>query len=163
LGDVIVPEPVQDAQRDAIKADKDRQRYQQDAETYRNDVVPRARGQAAKNLLDAEAYRLQVLAIAQGDTSRFDQVLSQYEHAPAVTRERMYLETMENVYKNSRKVIVDTKGSNSMMYLPLDKLISSGPQSISNPNDTMTVAPSARLPEIQVTPVEDPARARGGR
>jgi membrane protease subunit HflK len=163
LNDVIVPEPVQDAQRDAIKADKDRQRYQQDAETYRNDVVPRARGQAAKNLLDAEAYRLQVLAIAQGDTSRFDQVLNQYEHAPAVTRERMYLETMENVYKNSRKVIVDVKGGNSMFYLPLEKLISSGPQSISNPNDTMTVAPQTRLPEIQVTPVEDPARARGVR
>jgi modulator of FtsH protease HflK len=162
LGDVIVPDPVQDAQRDAIKADKDRQRYQQDAETYRNDVVPRARGQAAKNLLDAEAYRLQVLALALGETSRFDQVLSQYEHAPAVTRERMYLETMENVYKNSRKVLVDTKGSNSMLYLPLEKLISSGPQSISNPNDTMTVAP-ARLPEIQVTPMEDPARARGVR
>jgi modulator of FtsH protease HflK len=164
LNDVIVPEPVQDAQRDAIKADKDRQRYQQDAETYRNDVVPRARGAASKNLLDAEAYRLQVLAIAQGETSRFDQVLNQYEHAPAVTRERMYLETMENVYKNSRKVIVDVKGGNSnMFYLPLEKLISSGPQSISNPNDTMTVAPQTRLPEIQVTPVEDPARARGAR
>jgi modulator of FtsH protease HflK len=164
LNDVIVPEPVQDAQRDAIKADKDRQRYQQDAETYRNDVVPRARGAASKNLLDAEAYRLQVLAIAQGETSRFDQVLNQYEHAPAVTRERMYLETMENVYKNSRKVIVDVKGGNSnMFYLPLEKLISSGPQSISNPNDTMTVAPQTRLPEIQVTPVEDPSRARGAR
>jgi membrane protease subunit HflK len=164
LNDVIVPEPVQDAQRDAIKADKDRQRYQQDAETYRNDVVPRARGAASKNLLEAEAYRLQVLAIAQGETSRFDQVLNQYEHAPAVTRERMYLETMENVYKNSRKVIVDVKGGNSnMFYLPLEKLISSGPQSISNPNDTMTVAPQTRLPEIQVTPVEDPARARGVR
>jgi membrane protease subunit HflK len=163
LNDVIVPEPVQDAQRDAIKADKDRQRFQQDAETYRNDVVPRARGQAAKNVLDAEAYRAQVLAIAQGDTSRFDQVLSQYERAPAVTRERMYLEAMENVYKNSRKVIVDAKGgNNSMFYLPLDKLIS-GSQGVSNPNDTMTVAPSARLPEIQVTPVEDPSRARGGR
>ncbi len=162
LGDVIVPEPVQDAQRDAIKADKDRQRYQQDAETYRNDVVPRARGAAAKNLLDAQAYRLQVLALAQGETSRFDQVLAQYEHAPAVTRERMYLETMENVYKNSRKVIVDTKGGNNMMYLPLEKLIASGPQSISNPNDTLTVAPQ-RLPEIQVTPAEDPARARGVR
>ena len=163
LGDVIVPEPVQDAQRDAIKADKDRQRYQQDAETYRNDVVPRARGQASKNLLDAEAYRLQVLALAQGETSRFDQVLNQYERAPAVTRERMYLETMENVYRNSRKVIVDTKGSNSMMYLPLEKLISQGAQSISNPNDTLMVAPQTRLPEIQVTPVEDPARARGVR
>ena len=73
---------VQDAQRDAIKADKDRQRYQQDAETYRNDVLPRARGAAAKEVLDAEAYRLQVLALAQGETSRFDQVLAQYEHAP---------------------------------------------------------------------------------
>src|SRR5271155_3809395 len=160
LGEVIVPEPVQDAQRDAIKADKDRQRYQQEAETYRNDVLPRARGQAAKNLLDAEAYRLQVLALAQGETSRFDQVLAQYEHAPAVTRERMYLETMENVYKNSRKVIVDTKGGSNMFYLPLDKLIAPGPQSIANPNDTMTVPP-ARVPEIQVAPAEDPARARG--
>src|SRR5271170_4119657 len=162
LGDVIVPDPVQDAQRDAIKADKDRQRYQQDAETYRNDVVPRARGQAAKNLLDAEAYRLQVLALAQGETSRFDQVLAQYEHAPAVTRERMYLETMENVYKNSRKVIVDAKTGNSLLYLPLDKLIAPGRDSISMPNDTMTVAPQ-RLPEIQVSPAEDPARARGQR
>ena len=99
---------------------------QQDAETYRNDVVPRARGEAAKEMLDAEAYRLQVLALAQGETSRFDQVLAQYEHAPAVTRERMYLETMENVYKNSRKVIVDTKNGGNMLYLPLDKLISAG-------------------------------------
>ena len=139
LGEVIVPEPVQDAQRDAIKADKDRQRYQQDAETYRNDVVPRARGAAAKEILDAEAYRLQVLALAHGETSRFDQVLAQYEHAPAVTRERMYLETMENVYKNSRKVIVDTKNGGNMLYLPLDKLISAGPQSITMPNDTLTV------------------------
>jgi modulator of FtsH protease HflK len=162
LGEVVVPEQVQDAQRDAIKAGKDRQRFQQEAETYRNDVVPRARGQAAKVVLDAEAYRLQVLAIAQGETSRFDQILSQYEHAPAVTRERMYLETMEGVYKNSRKVIVDTKGGNSMFYLPLEKLIQ-GAQSISNPNDNLTVAPQTRLPEIQVTPVEDPARARGVR
>jgi len=161
LGEVIVPEPVQDAQRDAIKADKDRQRFQQDAETYRNDVVPRARGMAAKEILDGEAYRLQVLALAQGETSRFDQVLAQYEHAPAVTRERMYLETMENVYKNSRKVIVDTKNGGNMLYLPLDKLISAGPQSVTLPNDTMTVP--ARVPEVQVSPAEDPARARGVR
>jgi modulator of FtsH protease HflK len=162
LTDVNVPEAVQDAQRDAIKADKDRQRYQQEAELYRNDVLPRARGEAAKQLQDAQAYQLQVLAIAKGETSRFDQVLEQYERSPAVTRERMYLDTMGNVYKNSRKVIVDTKNNNSMMYLPLDKLIAPGPQSISMPNDTMTVAP-ARVPEVQVTPVEDPARARGVR
>jgi membrane protease subunit HflK len=161
LGEVIVPEPVQDAQRDAIKADKDRQRFQQDAETYRNDVVPRARGAASKEILDAEAYRLQVLALARGETSRFDQVLGQYEHAPAVTRERMYLETMENVYKNSRKIIVDTKNGGNMLYLPLDKLISTGPQSITMPNDTLTVP--ARAPEAQAVPPEDPARARGVR
>jgi membrane protease subunit HflK len=162
LTDVNVPEAVQDAQRDAIKADKDRQRYQQEAELYRNDVIPRARGEAAKEIQDAEAYQLQVLAVAQGETSRFDQVLEQYDHSPAVTRERMYLDTMGNVYKNSRKVIVDTKNGNSMMYLPLDKLIGPGPQSISMPNDTMTVAP-ARVPEVQVQPLEDPARARGVR
>jgi modulator of FtsH protease HflK len=162
LTDVNVPEAVQDAQRDAIKADKDRQRYQQEAELYRNDVLPRARGEAAKQLQDAEAYRLQVLAVAQGETARFDQVLEQYDRAPAVTRERMYLDTMGNVYKNSRKVILDTKNGNSMMYLPLDKLIAPGPQSISMPNDTMTVAP-ARVPDVQVAPLEDPARVRGVR
>jgi membrane protease subunit HflK len=74
----------------------------------------------------------------------------------------MYLDTMGNVFKNSRKVIVDTKSGNNMMYLPLEKLIGPGPQSISMPNDTMTVAP-ARVPEVQVSPVEDPARARGVR
>src|SRR5882762_278803 len=162
LEDVYVPEAVQDAQRDALKADKDRQRYQQEAELYRNDVLPRARGEASKQLQDAEAYRLQVLAVAKGETGRFDQVLEQYERSPAVTRERMYLDTMGNVYKNSRKVIIDTKNNNSMMYLPLDKLIAPGPQSINMPNDTMTVAP-ARVPDVQVAPIEDPARARGVR
>ena len=124
LTDVNVPEAVQDAQRDAIKADKDRQRFSQEAETYRNDVLPRARGSAAKEVQDAEAYRLQVQAQAQGDTARFDQVLGQYQKAPKVTRERMYLETIENVYKNARKVIVDTKGSNNVLYLPLAKKLS---------------------------------------
>jgi membrane protease subunit HflK len=159
LTDVNVPEAVQDAQRDAIKADKDRQRYQQEAELYRNDVLPRARGEAAKRLQDAEAYRAQVLAVAQGDTSRFDQILEQYERSPAVTRERMYLDTMGNVLKNSRKVIVDVKNGNNMMYLPLDKLLTPEPQSNSLQNDNMTVAPS-RLPEVQVAPIEDPSRAR---
>jgi membrane protease subunit HflK len=162
LTDVNVPEAVQDAQRDAIKADKDRQRYQQEAELYRNDVLPRARGEAAAKLQDAEAYKLQVVALAQGETARFDQVLAQYEHSPAVTRERMYLETMENVYRNSRKVFVDAKNGNSMMYLPLDKLMSGAAQSPNSPNDTMTVAP-ARIPEVQVAQPEDPARARGVR
>jgi len=160
LTDVNVPDAVQDAQRDAIKADKDRQRYQQDAEAYRNDVLPRARGKAAKDVLDAEAYQLQVVALSQGETARFDQVLAQYERAPGVTRERMYLETLESVYKSSHKVLVDTKNGGNMMYLPLDKLLSGSQPAISSPNDTMTVAPS-RTPEVQVTPPEDPARSRG--
>jgi membrane protease subunit HflK len=162
LTEVNVPEAVQDAQRDAIKADKDRQRYQQEAELYRNDVLPRARGAAAKELQDAAAYKLQVIALAQGDTARFNQVLAQYERAPGVTRERMYIETMENVYKNSRKVLMDTKNGNNMMYLPLDKLISTAPGAVTLPNDTMTVAP-ARLPESAAPLPEDPARARGVR
>jgi len=162
LTDMNVPEAVQDAQRDAIKAGKDRQRFQQEAELYRNDVVPRAHGAAEKEVLDAEAYRQQVLAIAQGETSRFDQVLAQYKQAPGVTRERMYLETMENVYRNSRKVIVDAKGGNNVMYLPLDKIIANLPQNITNPNDTMTVAPG-RPAELPAQATDDPARARGVR
>jgi len=159
LQDVIVPEPVQDAQRDAIKAGKDRQRIQQDAETYRNDVVPRARGEAAKLLLDAEAYRLQVVALAQGETSRFDQVLAQYEHAPAVTRERMYLDTLEDVYKNARKVVVDTKGSGNVLYLPIDKLIAAGSTALNSSDAQAT----PRLPEVQVSTSDDSARSRGVR
>jgi membrane protease subunit HflK len=163
LIEVGVPEAVQDAQRDAIKANKDRQRYQEEAEIYRNDVLPRARGAAAKELQDAQAYKLQVIDLAQGETARFDQVLAQYEHAPAVTRERMYLETMENIYKNARKVFLDAKsGSNNMIYLPLDKLMSSSPQSITLPNDTMTVAP-VKIPDVQVLPPEDASRVRGVR
>jgi membrane protease subunit HflK len=163
LTDVNVPEAVQDAQRDAIKADKDRQRYQQEAELYRNDVLPRARGEAAAKLQDAEAYKAQVVALASGETSRFDQVLAQYERSPAVTRERMYIDTMENIYKNSRKVFIDSKTGTGMLYLPLDKLMSGTPSTVTMPNDTMTVAPAARIPDVQLTPPEDPSRARGVR
>jgi modulator of FtsH protease HflK len=161
LQGIVLPEAVQDAQRDAIKAGKDRDRIEQDAENYRNDIVPKARGAAAKEVLDAEAYKQQVQALAEGQTARFDQVLGQYDHAPAVTRERMYLDTMEEVYKNAHKVIVDTKGSGNMLYLPLDKLIGGGPAA-SSPSDAVTVTPT-RLPEVQVSPPEDPARARGVR
>ncbi len=160
LTDVNVPEPVQEAQRDAIKADKDRQRYQQEAQTYRNDLLPRARGEAAKMLQDASAYQAKVVDMAQGDTARFDQVYAQYQKAPAVTRERMYLGTMEQVYKNSRKVLIDTKGGNNVMYLPLDKLISPPPPAA--PTDIVPVTP-LRTPESQSAPADAGARARGVR
>jgi membrane protease subunit HflK len=160
LQDVNVPDAVHDAQLDAIAADKDRQRFQQDAETYRNDILPKARGQASKEVLDAEAYRLQVVALSQGETARFDQVLGQYEHAPAVTRQRIYLETMDNVYRAARKVIVDTKnGNNNVIYLPLDKLIAPGAPLSTIQNDALS-SPQSRVPEVQVMPAEDPARKR---
>ena len=162
LTDVNVPEAVQEAQRDAIKADKDRQRYQQEAELYRNDVLPRARGTAAKTVQDAEAYQAQVVALAQGDAARFDEVLAQYERAPAVTRERMYLETMEGVYKNAHKVLIDAKAG-SLMYLPLDKLIGAAPPPVALPNDAMTVPP-ARPPDAQnAAAPSDAGRERGVR
>ena len=160
LTDVNVPEPVQEAQRDAIKADKDRQRYQQEAETYRNDLLPRARGEAAKMLQDASAYQAKVVALAQGDTARFDQVYAQYQKAPAVTRERMYLATMEQVYKNSHKVLLDTKGGSNVIYLPLDKLIAS-PAPATAPGDLVPITP-LRTPDSQ-NPPSDAARARGVR
>jgi len=103
-----------------------------------------------------------VLALAQGATARFDQVLSQYDRAPAVTRERIYLDTMDQVYKNARKVIVDTKGAGNMLYLPIDKLLPPGTQPLGGSGDNGANAPT-RLPEVQVTPTEDPARARGVR
>ncbi|HUX73763.1 MAG TPA: FtsH protease activity modulator HflK [Steroidobacteraceae bacterium] len=148
LTDVNVPEPVQEAQRDAIKADKDRQRYQQEAELFRNDILPRARGAAAKAVQDAEAYQAKVVALAQGDSARFDQVFAQYQRAPAVTRERMYLGTMEEVYKNARKVLVDTKGANNVMYLPLDKLIAAPAAAVTGaqagaPKSDAAAAPAA--------------------
>ena len=159
LTGVNVPDAVREAQLDAIKADKDRQRFQQEAETYRNDVLPRARGAAAKEVIDAEAYRSKVQAVAQGETSRFDQVLGQYERAPAVTRERIYIETMDGIYRGARKVVLDTRNGNSMMYLPLDKLFA--PNALAPlPNDLLS-APASRIPEVQVVPSEDPARSRG--
>jgi membrane protease subunit HflK len=158
---VNVPDAVQDAQRDAIKADKDRQRYQQDAETYRNDILPKARGAAAKEVLDAEAYKIKVVALAKGETSRFDQVLGQYERAPAVTRERMYLDTMESVYKSSRKIINDVKGGGNMMYLPLDKLMAPGGQGSASQGD-LPGLPQMHAPDSSSSS-EDPARARGVR
>jgi membrane protease subunit HflK len=88
-------------------------------------------------------------------------VLAQYEHAPAVTRERMYLDTMTGVYKSARKVVVDTKGSGNLLYLPIDKLIAPGSAALANPSDT--AVPTTRLPEVQVSTPDDSARARGVR
>ena len=116
------PEQVQHAFNDAIKAREDKERLVNEAEAYSNDILPRARGKAARMGQEAEAYRDGLIAKANGETARFLKVLTQYKKAPTVTRERLYLETMESVLGNSNKVMVDVKKGNNLMYLPLDRL-----------------------------------------
>lgn len=118
------PEQVQAAFDDAVKAGQDRERQKNEGQAYANDVIPRARGAASRLLQESEAYRSSVTANAQGEASRFKQVLVEYQKAPAVTRDRMYLETMQKIFSSTTKVMVDSKGNNSLIYLPLDKLIS---------------------------------------
>jgi membrane protease subunit HflK len=117
------PDQVQAAFDDAVKAGQDRDRQKNEGEAYANDVVPRARGTAARLIQEAEGYKQSVIANAEGDASRFRQILVEYEKAPAVTRERMYLDMMQQVMGNISKVMVDQKNGNSLLYLPLDKLI----------------------------------------
>jgi membrane protease subunit HflK len=120
------PQSVQAAVDDTQKAGNDRDRYILEAETYANDIIPRARGNAARTLRDAEAYRDRVIAFSEGEASRFEALLGEYHKAPRVTRERLYLDAVEEVYSNANKVIIDTEGSGNLLYLPIDKLIQSG-------------------------------------
>ncbi len=123
LNEAQPPEEVQDAFADAIKAREDEQRIINEANAYRNDVVPKARGDGQGMLEDAEAYRTRVTKSAEGETERFTQLLVEYQRAPEVTRERLYLDAMEEVMANNSKVIMDTQNSGNLMYLPLDKLM----------------------------------------
>ncbi|MGA7777158.1 MAG: FtsH protease activity modulator HflK [Paraburkholderia sp.] len=120
---VQAPDQVQAAFDDAAKAHQDRERAKADAQAYANDVLPHAQADAARVVDEAKSYSDQVVAQAQGDAERFKQVYEQYSKAPAVIRERMYLDTMQHIYANSTKVFVDSKASNNVMYLPLDKLV----------------------------------------
>ncbi|BEV16276.1 FtsH protease activity modulator HflK [Herbaspirillum sp. DW155] len=117
------PEQVQAAFDDAVKAGQDRERLKNEGQAYANDVIPRASGAASRLLEEAEAYRSRVVANAEGDASRFTQVQEAYAKAPAVTRDRMYLETMQQIFANTTKVMVDVKNGSNLLYLPLDKLI----------------------------------------
>ncbi len=117
------PEQVQSAFDDVQKAGQDRERQKNEGEAYFNDVVPKARGVAQRLMLEAEGYRSRVIATAEGDATRFKQVLTEYSKAPAVTRERIYIDTMQQVYTSTSKVMVDYKGGGSLLYLPLDKLM----------------------------------------
>ncbi|MGS0742560.1 FtsH protease activity modulator HflK [Glaciimonas sp. GG7] len=117
------PEQVQAAFDDAVKAGQDRERQKNEGQAYANDVIPKARGAASRLLQEAEAYSARVTANAEGDASRFKQVLTEYQKAPAVTRDRMYLDTMQQIFANTTKVMIDAKSGNNLLYLPLDKLI----------------------------------------
>jgi modulator of FtsH protease HflK len=117
------PEAVQASVQDVVKAREDRQRTIFEAETYRNQLLPNARGAAARETQNAEAYRAEVVANAEGESQRFTQILAQYEEAPAVTRQRIYLETLEAILSSSTKVLLDTPDGNNLMYLPLDQLV----------------------------------------
>ena len=117
------PEQVQAAFDDAVKAGQDRERQKNEGQAYANDVIPRARGTAARLMEEAEGYRQRVIATAEGDASRFRQIQVEYAKAPEVTRQRMYLETMQQIYANTTKIMVDAKGQGNLLYLPLDKLM----------------------------------------
>jgi len=120
------PEQVQAAFDDAVKAGQDRERQKNEGQAYANDVIPRSRGAASRLLQEAEGYKQRVIANAEGEASRFKQVLAEYAKAPAVTRERIYIETMQQILASTSKVMMDFRGAGNLLYLPLDKLMQQG-------------------------------------
>ena len=139
IQEVSPPGPVKQAFQDVIQAREDKQRSINEAEAYRNEILPKARGAAARILEEADAYEKEVVAKAEGEAERFTKLLKEYNKAPGVTRDRLYLDMMESVLNKSSKVMVDVKGGNNLLYLPLDKLMS---RSDNN-------APAAKLNESQ--------------
>ena len=143
------PEQVQAAFDDAVKAGQDQERLKSEGQAYANDIIPRAKGTADRLIQEAEGYKSRVVATAEGDANRFKQVLTEYAKAPGVTRDRMYIDSMREMYNNVSKVLVDTTKSNSMLYLPLDKIIAqvsaesaqvaSGQAPTSTPTGSVTV------------------------
>lgn len=124
MQDAQPPEQVQDAFADVVRAREDEERLKNLAEAYANDIIPKARGFAARILQESEAYKAATIARADGETARFDQVLFEYSKAPDITRDRLYIETMEQVFSNASKMVIDQQaGGNNVMYLPLDQLL----------------------------------------
>jgi len=138
IQNVQPPEQVQAAFDDAIKAGQDQERQINEGQAYANQVVPLARGQASRMAEQAEGYRAKVIGDATGDTARFSSVLTVYKQAPVVLRERMYLETMQQMYTQASKIFVDTSTSNNMLYLPIDKIMQQAAQGQSNLGSSMT-------------------------
>ena len=154
------PQPVQAAFDDAVKAGQDRERQINEGQAYANDVIPKARGMAARLAQEAEGYKASVVETAKGDADRFTQVLAQYEKAPRVTRDRMYVDMMQQVMQSSTKVYVDTQDGNNLLYLPFDKLMEQNAASAKFSNtqtqpaaaaSTTTAAPQAAQPSVNTT------------
>lgn len=166
MQDVQPPEQVQAAFADVVKAREDEVRQKNEAEAYANDVVPRARGAAFRLVQEAEAYKSQITAKADGETSRFLQVMEEYEKAPAITKERLYLDTMETVYSRTQKVMVDvSKDSNNVLYLPLDKMRGGSSEASARitPESLMNSNPVTGTSSSNSASLRDDARSRGGR
>jgi len=155
---VQAPEQVQAAFDDAFKATADRERLKNEGQAYANDVIPKAQGESAKLLEQAQGYKARVIAQAEGDAERFKSVLTEYKKAPAVTRDRIYIDTMQQIYSNVSKVMVDSRSGSNMLYLPLDKLLqqSSGTVTASPPTTTLTT------PEAAPTTGATDVRSRDG-
>jgi modulator of FtsH protease HflK len=145
-GGVRPPDQVQAAFDDVLKAGQERERAKNEAEAYANDVVPRAVGSASRLKEEADAYKARVVAQAQGDAQRFRSVYAEYQKAPQVTRDRMYLDTMQQIYGNVTKVLVESRQGSSLLYLPLEKILQMGSSGESGG------APSAASGAVQVVP-----------
>ena len=141
---VQAPEQVQAAFDDAFKAGADRERAKNEGQAYANDVIPKAQGTAARLREEAEGYKARVIAQAEGDAQRFNRVLAEYQKAPQVTRDRMYIDTMQQVYSNVSKVLVDTRNNSNLLFLPLDKLMQQA--GIPAPAPAVPPAASAETP-----------------
>ncbi len=147
IQNVQPPEEVQAAFSDAIKAGQDAERLKNEGQAYANEVIPRARGSAERLIQEAEGYRERVIAVAQGDSDRFRKIVVEYNKAPAVTRERMYLETMQQVFTNVSKVMVDSKSNSNLLYLPLDRLLQQTGSGAANPASAMQPQSGAAQPQ----------------
>jgi len=151
MQDAQPPDKVQHAFEDAVKAGQDRERQKNEGQAYANDILPKAKGTATRLLQEAEGYRQRVVQESEGDASRFTQVLAEYSKAPQVTRERLYLDAMQQIFSNTTKVVVDQKGGNSLLYLPLDKILQMpGAAAIDAPaKPPEAAAPAAAAPEAR--------------
>jgi membrane protease subunit HflK len=159
MQDAQAPEEVQAAFADAVKAGQDRERQINEGQSYFNDVVPKAKGTSARLLQEGEGYRQSVIANAEGEASRFSQIVTEYSKAPVVTRQRLYLDAMQQVLANSSKVVVDQKSGGNLLYLPLDKLMQmSGAANTPVDAGAKQAAPEAVLPTP--APTEPSPRSR---